>query len=101
METPSQVELPQVFPDRDFFMPKQLLAFWASSDFPYPDSRINCARATDARMPVFFWSAVKRGPTFLITSASESFFKALACRPVAAVVPPIAALTALRKVSMV
>ena len=33
-------------------MPNTLLAFWASSLFPYPDSKMNCAKDTDAKIPV-------------------------------------------------
>ena len=62
-------------------MPKTLLAFWASSLFPYPDSRMNCARDTEARMPDLFISAVKRAPTVLITSPSDSPASTLACVP--------------------
>ena len=42
---------------------------------------MNCASDTDARMPLFSISAVKSGPTFLITSASDRSFKSDACIP--------------------
>ena len=72
----------QVLPDKLVFIPKPLLAFCVNPDFPQPDSRINWAREIQANIPVFYWSAVKSGPTVFITSVSDKFFNEVAWKPI-------------------
>ena len=72
---PSHALFGQVLPDKFFFIPKALFAL------PQPDSRMNCARDTDAKTPLFFWSAVNSGPIFSMSSLVFSPFSSVACIP--------------------
>ena len=62
-------------------------------------------REIDARMPLFFWSAVNSGPTSAMTCSSVRFANSVACVFPEDVpseeLPSIAALTALRNPSIV
>ena len=53
-----------LFPERLAFIPNRLCAFFASSELPYPDSRIACAAVIEESTPLRFMSAFASGPIY-------------------------------------